>query len=255
MSTELIVVLSVLGIAGLIGLFYVSHSIEKQRRQRALLIANLSDYAFRLQTLLDTIPPAYTGKDIQLLLLGEIRKRMERLKELAPSNDKFRKKLDSTAEQMAEISAATTKHTKPQLKNPEEANQLRIQLQQLSKIIENLTQNKVLAVADARRHLAFIQASFIEANLNYLIQLAESARQEGKPKVAILNYEKAIAEMKKRNQKGAYNERLEQIGATINELKVEAGGVVQTDETAPNELDQAMNELLEEEDAWKKKYF
>lgn len=255
MSTELTVVLSVLGIAGLIGLFYVSHSIEKQRRQRALLIANISDYAFRLQALLDTIPPAYTGKDIQLLLLGEIRKRMERLKELAPSNDKFRKKLDSTLEQMAEISAATTKHTKPQLKNPEEANQLRIQLQQLSKIIENLTQNKVLAVADARRHLAFIQASFIEANLNFLIQLAESARQEGKPKVAILNYEKAIAEMKKRNQKGAYNERIEQIRATINALKVEAGGVVQTDETAPNELDQAMNELLEEEDAWKKKYF
>lgn len=255
MSTELIAILSVLGGAGLIGLFYISHSIEKQRRQRALMIANLSDYAFRLQRLLDSIPPAYLGKDIQLVLLGQIKKRMEKLKQLAPNNDKFRKKLDSTNEQIAEISGATTKQAKPQLKNPEEANQIRVLLQELSKVIEGYTQNKVLTVDEARKHLTFIQASFIDANLNFLLQVAESARQEKKTKVAILNYEKALAEMKKRNKKGEHNERIEQINAIINELKLESGQTVQTTSDADNELDQAMNELIEEEDAWKKKYF
>lgn len=255
MSTELIVILSIVGGAGLIGLFYISHSIEKQRRQRALLIANLTDYAFRLQRILDSIPPAYTGKDLQLLLLGQIKKRMERLKELAPSNDKFRKKLDSANAQIAEVTAATAPQTKPQLKSPEEANQIRTQLQELSKVIENLTQNKVIAVDEARRHLAFLQNSFVDANLNFLLQVAENSRKEDKPKLAILNYEKALAEMKKRNQKGAYTERMEQITAIINELKVEAGHAVQNESDHENELNQAMNEMLEEEDAWKKKYF
>ena len=73
MSTELTIVLSVLGAGGLIALFYVSHSIEKQRREKALLIARLSDYAIRLQRILDSIPAPYIGKDIQLLLLGQIK--------------------------------------------------------------------------------------------------------------------------------------------------------------------------------------
>lgn len=255
MSTEMIIILSIVGGAGLIGLFYISHSIEKQRRQRALLIANLSDYAFRMQRILDSIPPAYMGKDIQLLLLGQIKKRMERLKEIAPSNDKFRKKLDSANAEIAEVTGSTAPQAKPQLKSPEEANEIRSQLQELSKVIESFTQNKVISVDEARRYLAFLQASFVDANLNYLLQMAENSRKESKPKLAILNYEKAMAEMKKRNQKGAYTERLEQINAIINELKVEAGQSVEQESEEGNELTQAMNELIEEEDAWKKKYF
>ena len=255
MSTEMIIILSIVGGAGLIGLFYISHSIEKQRRQRALLIANLSDYAFRMQRILDSIPPAYLGKDIQLLLLGQIKKRMERLKEIAPTNDKFRKKLDSTNAQIAEVTGSTAPQTKPQLKSPEEANEIRNQLQDLSKVIESFTQNKVIAVDEARRHLAYLQGSFVDANLNYLLQMADNSRKEDKPKLAILNYEKAMVEMKKRNQKGAYDERLEQISALINELRIEAGQSVEEDTGQANELTQAMDELIEEEDAWKKKYF
>ena len=71
MSTETIVLLSVAGLAALVALFYISHTIEKQRRQNALLIANLSDFTYRLQRLLDVIPPAYLGRDIQLLLLNQ----------------------------------------------------------------------------------------------------------------------------------------------------------------------------------------
>lgn len=256
MSTELIVMLSVLGFAGLIGLFYISHSIEKQRRQRALMIANLSDFVFRMQHLLDSIPAPYLGKDIQLLLLTQVKKRLEKLKELAPGNEKFRKKLESINAQIAEASNSTQEQNKPQLTTPEQSNELRKLLQALSKIIENFSQNKTISADEARKHLVFIQSSFIEANINYLVQMAESTRKENKPKVAILNYEKAIAEMQKRNQKGAFSARIDQIKGIIEELKVEAGHVVTDVQSEDNnELNQAMNEILEEEDAWKKKYF
>lgn len=256
MSTELIVILSVLGVGGLIGLFYVSHAIEKQRRQKALMIANLSDYAFRLQRLLDFIPTAYLSKDVRLLLLGQIKKRMEKLVELAPGNEKFSKKLDSCNAQIADTQSTAIPPQAPQLKTPEEANELRTLLQELSKVIEYFVQSKVLPVAEAQRHMASIQHSFIDANLNYLLQMGQAARQEKKPKLAIHHYQKAMAEMHKRNQKGLFNEKMQQLKAILEELQSEAGIVeVPAATEGSSELNAGLNELLEEQDGWKKKYF
>ena len=255
MSTEMIVVLSIVGLGALIGLFYVSHAIEKQRRQRALLIANLSDYAFRMQRLLDFIPAAYLSSDIRMLLLKQIKKRLEKLVELAPDNDKYRKKLNSCDAQISDVgTAGTTKP--PALKNAEEANELRTLLQELSKVIENFAVHKVISASDARKYLLSLQASFIDANLNYYLQMAQTARQENKPKLAIHHYQKAAAEMAKRNKNGQYNEKLEQIKAIISELNAQAGVEEEPVATEGNsELTKGMDQLLEEEDAWKKKYF
>lgn len=256
MSTELIIILSILGLGGLIGLFYVSHAVEKQRRQKALMIANLSDYAYRLQRLLDYIPAAYLNKDIRILLLNQIKKRMDKLIELAPSNDKFRKKLDSCIAQISDIHSSAVPPQAPQLKTPEEASELRTLLQELSKVIEHFAQTKIIAVTDAQKHLASIQASFIEANLNYLMQMGQTARQEKKPKLAIHHYQKAMAEMGKRNQNGQYNEKLQQLKTLISELQNEAG-VVEVEEVSDthSELNAGLSEMIEEQDAWKKKYF
>lgn len=256
MSSEMIVIVSILGLGGLVGLFYVSHAIEKQRRQKAILVANLSDYAFRLQRLLDFIPAAYINKEIRLLLLGQVRKRMEKLVELAPQNEKFSKKLESCNAQIADTQSTTVAPQAPQLKTPEEANELRTLLQELSKAIEYFAQSKVIPVAEAQRHLASIQQSFFEANLNYLIQMGQASRQEKKPKLALHHFQKAQAEMLKRNQNGKYAERIQKLKIVMEELQAEAG-YVETPQTSegPNELNSGINEMLEEQEAWKKKYF
>lgn len=256
MSTEMIVVASILGFGALIGLFYVSHAIEKQRRQKALMIANLSDYAFRLQRLLDFIPDAYLNKDVRLLLLGQIHKRLERLVELTPGNDKFTKKLESCNAQIADVQSSGAPAQIPQLKTPEEANELRVLLQELSKVIEHFVQTKAIAVGEAQKHLNAIQLSFVEANINYMLQMGQSARQEKKPKLAIHHYQKAVGEMTKRNQNGKYTEKLKQLQLLLTELQAEAGiQETQPEDTGASELNAGLNEMLEEQDAWKKKYF
>ncbi len=257
MSTELIIVLGVLGVGGLVALFYVSHSLEKQKREKALLIANLGDYIIRLQRLLDAIPAPYLGKDIQLLLLEQIKKRVERLVELAPGNEKYRKKRDSVNGQLAEVSATTPQTQAPAFKSPEQANEVRKLLQDLSKVIESFMQNRVIDQNEARKYLTTIQSGFFDANLGYMTQVAETSKSQGKPKMAILNYEKVIAEMQKRNQKGAYNDKIARIKEIINELKAASGSPTAQEQSASaaGELNQGMDEFLEEEDAWKKKYF
>lgn len=117
-------------------------------------------------------------------------------------------------------------------------------------------QSKVLPAAEAQRHMVSIQNSFIDANLNYLLQMGQAARQEKKPKLAIHHYQKALAEMHKRNQNGQYNEKIQQLKTVLGELQTEAGIVETPAATEANsELNAGLNELLEEQDAWKKKYF
>ncbi len=256
MSTELIIAAVILALGGLIALFYISHSIEQKRRQKALLVASLNDQGFRLQRLLDFIPPAYLGKDIRHLLLKQIKIRFDRLVELAPGNEKYAKKQASCDAQLAELQSAAAQIPPPAFKSPEEANELRTMLQELSKVIETFAHSKVIPANEAQKHLVSIQASFIEASLNYFLQMGNTARQQKKPKLAIHHYQKALAEMQKRNQQGAYKEKMEQVKLIINELQVESG-----QEIAPvasqghNELDEGLNELVQEQDAWKKKYF
>lgn len=257
MSTELIIAVVVLGLGGLVGLFYVSQSIEKQRRQKALLIASLSDQSFRLQRLLDFIPPAYLSRDIRQVLLRQIKARFDRLVELAPGNEKIAKKLESCNAQLAELQTPpTAPPPAPAFKSPDEANELRTLLQELSKVIESFAQSKIIPATDAQKYLHAIQGSFIEASLNYFLQLGNTARQQKKPKLAIHHFQKALAELQKRNQQGAFRERIEQIKQVIEELQVESAaesGVVTT--SGPTELDQGLNQLVEEQDEWKKKYF
>ena len=256
MSTEMIVVLIFVGLAALIGLFYISHAIEKQRRQRALLIANLSDYAFRMQRLLDFIPPAYISNDIRLLLLKQIKKRLERLVEISPQNDKYRKKLDSCNAQISDVGTGGAAPPPPQLKTPDEANELRALLQELSKVIEAFVQSKVISANEAQKHLQALQKSFIEASVNYYLQLGQTAQQEKKAKLAIHYYQKALAELVKRNKNGVYNTRIEQIKHQLSILQEEANTEQpQTASEGSSELNKGMDQLLEEEDAWKKKYF
>lgn len=257
MSIELIIVLAVLGLGGLIGLFYVSHAIETQRRKKTLLIASLSDQGFRLQRLLDFIPAAYLSKEIRLVLLNQVQQRFIRLVELAPDKEKFGKKLASCEAQIAELQTVPQQLPPPSFKSPDEANELRSLLQELSRVIESLAQSKVIPGTEAQRHLNSIHASFIEASLNYFLQMGNTARQQKKPKLAVHHYQKAVAEMQKRNQQGAYETQIEQVKQLIAEQQEVANlehNIPAPTETA-SELDQGLNELLEEKDAWKKKYF
>ncbi|HVL01108.1 MAG TPA: hypothetical protein VM553_14925 [Dongiaceae bacterium] len=261
MSMELIIALAVLGLGGLIGLFYVSHSIEKQRRQKALLVASLSDQGFRLQRLLDFIPAAYVSKDIRHVLLTQVQQRFNKLVELAPDNEKFTKKLESCNAQILELQNSPMQIPPPAFKSPEEANELRTLLQELSRVIENLAQNKMIPAGDAQKHMHAIHNSFIEASLNYFLQMGNTARQQKKPKLAIHHYQKAMAEMQKRNQQGTHTAQIEQIKLLIAEQQQasqqETGipAPTQGQEQGASELDQGLNELMDEKDAWKKKYF
>jgi len=251
MSTEIIIALSALGIGVVLGLIWYSHNKEKERARKALLVANLSERAHRLQRLLDMLPAAYVEKDVKLLLLNQIRSRMEKLVEIAPGNEKFKKNYDGLSAQISETQSSTAKPPSPQLKTPEEAKETKKLLQDLSKVIESLAANKSIPVPTAKKYLLNIHKKYVEANINYSIQVADQSRRDNKTKLAIHQYQKAITELSKNNQHNAYTDKIAQIKDILSSLT----GSSDTGEDTSDALSAGMKELAQDDESWKKKYF
>ncbi|OUS31911.1 hypothetical protein A9Q99_02115 [Gammaproteobacteria bacterium 45_16_T64] len=252
MPTELIAMISVLGIGVVLGLIWYGHNKEKERAQKALLVASLSERAHRLQRLLDMLPDAYVEKDVRLLLLTQVKMRMEKLTELAPSNEKFKRNLDSLTAQISETQSSSAKPPIPQLKSPEEAKETKNLLQDLSKILESLAASKALPVSSAKKYLANIHQLYIEANINYSIQIADQSRRDNKTKLATHQYQKAITELSKHNQNNKHTEKISQLKEILKSL---TGADEEEEEAKGDELSKGIKNLSDEDDSWKKKYF
>ena len=80
----------------------------------------------------------------------------------------------------------------------------------------------------------------------------------GKTKLAIHNFQKAIAELSKHNQNNMYAQKIAELKNVVAQLQEETGVQGQATEqtTSTNgALSQGLDELLEEDNSWKKKYF
>lgn len=253
MSIEIIVTLSILGAGVVLGLMWYGHNQEKERATKALLVANLNERAHRLQRLLDTIPAAYVEKDVKLLILSQIKARVEKLTELVPTNEKFRKSLEGLTAQINETQASTSQPPIPQLKTAEEAKEVKNRLQDLTKVIESFVANKTIQVGTAKKYLGNIHKLFIDANISFNIQVADQSRRDNKTKLAIHQYQKAIAELTKHNQNNTYTDKIAQLKEIVTSLSGKPDAVEA--DSGGDALTQGMSELDSEDDAWKKKYF
>lgn len=257
MSSELIIIFVVLGLFVLVGVLYVNRNIEKDKAKKAVVVGTLSETAHRLQRIIDTIPDAYIHKDLKLMILNEMRTRLEKLVEVAPEQESFKKKLDTTVAMIGECQTSTGKKQEPRISNPQQANEIRSLLQDLTKIIESFRDTGVIPGAAANVFLAHVHDSFVEANVSYLTLLGDQSKSERKWRLAVHHYQKGMAELAKRNQNGRYNEKLTQMKAMCDELNRRAddeAGVQRKTEDA-SELTKGLSDLANEEEAWKKKYF
>lgn len=257
MSTELIIGFVVVGVFVLGGVFYVNRNLEKEKAKKAVLVGTLSETTHRLQRIIDTIPDAYIHKDLKLVILTEMHKRLEKLVEISPEQESFKKKLESTTAMIAETQANTGKKQEPRVVSPQQANEIRALLQELTKIIESFRDTNVIPGAAANVFLAHVHDSFVEANVSYLTLLGDQSRGERKWKLAVHHYQKGMAELAKRNQNGRYNDKLAQLKAMCDELNQHADNEsgVQRKAEDSSELTKGMSDFVSEEEAWKKKYF
>jgi len=248
-----IVILSIAGGGLLIGLFYISYYIESQKTRKALLIANLSERAHRLQRLIDFLPAAYLPHEIKQILVKQAHQRVSKLVELAPTNSTFKKRFNSLSTQLQEQPSTPPSDTY-HFKTAEEAREIKVLLQDLSKVIEALASSKIIPVNNAKQILVLLQKKYTDVSLNINIQLAEQSHKDKKYRLATHQYKKAITELSKRNQNGEHTAKIEQIKERLASLNQQQGTTSTPDDTTPSLANQ-VDKLEEKDNAWKKKYF
>ncbi|CBL44939.1 Hypothetical protein HDN1F_13560 [gamma proteobacterium HdN1] len=257
MSTELIAAFVVLGAVVLAGMFYVNRNMEKEKAKKGAMIGQLSEVSHRLLRIVEAVPDAYIHKEFKRVILGEVQKRLEKLVELAPTQDTYKKKLDSTIAMLADCNNAAAEPSPPTFSTPQEGNEIRALLQELLKIIDSFEESGIIPNNAGNAFRAHIHDAFAEATVSQLILIAEQNKVARKWKLAVYHYQKASGELTKRNHNGRYAQRISQLNALcdeLNRLADEESGTIRKSPDA-SELTKGVDDLNNEDDAWKKKYF
>jgi hypothetical protein len=256
MSTTVLVILAVVGSGIFLGLVYVAHNAEKKRRVRALLTANLTERIQQIQQLIDAVPPNYLRRDTRLLLLEECKRRTAKLLEIANNQSKAKQLSDQIDQTITQTQADQSQPPPPQLRTSQEAEQLRNLLMAVTKTLESLVQQQSITSAVATQHINQIQNLFVEANIGLDINTARAAQAASKNKLAIHHYQKALTELTRRNQNNQFAERIAEIRNQIEALQ-EQTGITNTaqDQDGTDELSKGVENLIEDDTSWKKKYF
>lgn len=249
MSTTLIVALVVAGLVIVLGIGFFSQAMERARLERARTLAELQARWNHCHAVSNGLPGQYMSPELKGLLLEEEVSLLERLVRLDPRNGRYADQLKEARQQQGK--------GEPQVRNAPlaigdeaAAQNVRRQLADLLQLLDQARAEKRLDDQTFLRWTRQIRLHQTETTLNMYRSLAEAAMREGKPRVAKLQYERAVAYLTKHPD-----------SANADQLAVFRHLLLQAEQTATHmeqgvpgtELSEGVQALEEDDQAWRKK--
>ncbi|HET8705759.1 MAG TPA: hypothetical protein VFM46_05590 [Pseudomonadales bacterium] len=265
MSTPIVVLIVIVGVIVLFSVFYINHNMERQRLKRAVKIAEVAERARRGQILVDSIPAFAFPRELRIIILNEIIRALREHEQLDGENKNIARRILVAQAQLEELQNTPTAQGK--IKNKEEAKEIRDHLGDLLQYMHGLQQRRLIDPGTAAVFAEQIRVTHVDMTVAFFCQLAQEALRQNKPRVAVHNYQRAVAELQKNNKNGGFKDQIANIQRAIQELqaketaedKPKAKTLPTADakqhEHQESQLDREMDSLLTEKDAWKKKKF
>lgn len=250
MSPMLIAALVIGGLAILICIGFINQAVERARLERARAQAELQARWKHCTTLAAELPGQFMSAELKTLLLhieaallerlmrldGKQVNHAEHLKDIRQQLDKGEPRINNTPVVISD--EATAQRTKQLLSD-------------LLRLLDQSRQDGVLDDAAFQRWSQILNQQLLQTTLTMHQAVADTAMHSGKPRVAKLQYERAIAFLNKHQQadKGQL--------AVFRQLLINAeqAALHQEHGTDPgaNELTAGVQALEEDDQAWKKK--
>ena len=249
MSTMLIVALVVGGLVIVIGLGFFSQALERARLERARALAELQARWNHCHSISAGLPGQFMSPELKTLLLKVETSLLERLLKLDPHNTRYPGLLAELRQQLVrgelKVSNAVLS-----INSDVAAQTVRRQLADLLQLLEQARADRLLNDQELLRWSRQIRAYQSETTLNMYRTLAEQAMGEGKPRVAKLQYERAVAYLTKH----ANSAHADQV-AIFRQLLIQAEqAAVKMEQGAPGTtLSEGVQALEEDDQAWRKK--
>lgn len=249
MSTTLIVALVIIGLVIVLGVGFFSQAMERARLERARTLAELQARWNHCHAISNGLPGQYMSPELKALLLDMEVGLLERLTRLEPRSARYMSQLKEVRQQQA--------GGEPQVRNAPltigdeaAAQTVRRQLADLLQLLDQARAEKRLDDQAFLRWTRQIRSHQTDATLNMYRSLADAAMREGKPRVAKLQYERAVAYLTKHpdsdnaDQLAIFRQLLIQAEQTATRMEQGAPGT---------ELSEGVQALEEDDQAWRKK--
>lgn len=249
MSTTLIVALVVGGLVLVIGLGFFSQAMERARLERARALAELQARWNHCNSLNNSLPGQFMTVELKQQLLKVELNLLERLSKLDPRNNRAAVQLTEVRQQLSQTELRV--NNAPVTINTEAvALEVRRQLSELLRMFDLARRDAVLDEGAYQRWSKYIGQHQQQATLNMHRALAEAAMQQGKPRVAKLQYERAVDYLSKQGS-GVNAEQM----AIFRQLLLQAEQTAaQMEQNIPGtELSEGVQALEEDDQAWRKK--
>ena len=250
MSTMLIAVLVVAGLAVIIGIGFLGQALERARLQKSRIVADLQarwNYCHGIRT---GLPGQFMTSELNKLLLTIEVNLLTRLLKQEPNNARHGEQLSTLQHQLEQHESFEGK-TALAICDEATAQQLRKQLSDLLRLLDSARQEGVLEADESfQRCFTNIRRQRVDVVLQMHRVLADAAMKVGKPRVAKLQYERAIAYLSQKGM-GAYAEQLKAFRQLL--LQAERAAVQQEQAVPGTELSSGIQALEEDDQAWRKK--
>ncbi|MFN3578920.1 MAG: hypothetical protein ACK4VV_00420 [Pseudomonas sp.] len=251
MSSLLIGMLVGGGILLLLSIGFISQGLERARLERARQSADLNARIKVCQRVGAELPGQFMSPELKALLLGFEVHLLDKLLRIDRKDAQVQKRLNDVREQLKQPESAIS-NAPLRIDDPVKAKEVRVQLDDLRGILAQANKEGLLDNRGLQQWNQLLRQHIVETALSMFQMVAEQAMRENKPRVAKLQYERAIAYLQKLNSpdQAPRIASLKQLLAVATEATVRQE---RASTAASSELSAGLQELESGDDAWKKK--
>ena len=237
------------GLIILVCIGFISHSLERNRLEKARQTAELTARIKVSRQATGALPGQFLPAELGTLMLQIEISLLERLQRMAKSQD-VQQRLDQARAALAE--GQVPSNPPVVLDSEARGKEARLQLENLFKQLQQAEHDGLIDNATLKQWGTHVRRSLITANLETFNATAKQAMSQGKPRVAKLQYERAIAFITKLNNP-SLAKHLEQYKQLLK--RAEAAEIAQNkaDEGQPSELNAGLAEMESADELWQKK--
>lgn len=228
---------------------YARQQNEKKKIEQLRRIRVLADRGRQMQLLLDEIPPQYITADFRVFIADQWIELLQEQEELGCKEARLKVELETAQNKLQEIRSSNQPKAEP-ITDLQTANGVRRNLKQLNKIIIGLYEERKIAHRVAQGYLNEIKLGFTQTLVEVFRASARKAELEGNDRIAVVHYKRIMSELNRNNPNGIHNQTLLECRQTIADLEEKIA--IQSEQN-DNQLASSVDEMMEDEESWKKK--
>ena len=253
MSTAVIAGIIIVGLAVLVAIAIATQTIEKTNKEKRRLESALNARARNFEYMLSGFPEGFLNKDLKILVCNCLEEVFSQLVRIKPKNKDYRNSLSEAQQQLTNFSALPASTSAVTLTDPAQIKEVQNMLSGLYSFIAKLAASKRINTEEAKIYGKQIRRLMLQTSVDAFIEPIREALNKGKHRLAIHYLHMANDKMKKENDDGFYNERIDKQTARIKELEQQASEIDgSTEATAEPDSDE-WDELQKPDNSWKKK--